>query len=83
MPYLLFLKKQQNLKVSSAANYRWCVFAEMYFSSRSLFQTVVLFRNPKDLCVSYYNFYKSSSSFGNFKGEWPEFLDMFIEGYGK
>ena len=23
MPYLLFLKKQQNLKVSSAANYRW------------------------------------------------------------
>ena len=23
MPYLLFLKKQQNLKLSSAANYRW------------------------------------------------------------
>ena len=24
MPYLLFLKKRQNLKLSSAANYRWC-----------------------------------------------------------
>ena len=23
MPYLLFLKKRQNLKLSSAANYRW------------------------------------------------------------
>ena len=23
MPYLLFLKKQHNLKLSSAANYRW------------------------------------------------------------
>ena len=23
MPYLLFLRKQQNLKLSSAANYRW------------------------------------------------------------
>ena len=23
MPYLLILKKQQNLKMSSAANYRW------------------------------------------------------------
>ena len=23
MPYWLFLKKQQNLKLSSAANYRW------------------------------------------------------------
>ena len=23
MPYLLFLKKQRNLKMSSAANYRW------------------------------------------------------------
>ena len=24
MPYLLFLKKRQNLKLSSAANCRWC-----------------------------------------------------------
>ena len=23
MPYLLFLKNQQNLKLSSAANYKW------------------------------------------------------------
>ena len=24
MPYLLFLKKRQNLKLPPAANYRWC-----------------------------------------------------------
>ena len=42
-----------------------------------------MFRNPKDLCVSYYHFYRSSSSFGNFKGTWPEFLEMFKEGHGK
>ncbi|KAH9491790.1 Sulfotransferase 1C4 [Bulinus truncatus] len=42
---------------------------------------VILFRNPKDVCVSYYNFYKSSSSFGNFQGDWQEFLAMFCQGY--
>lgn len=44
---------------------------------------VVMFRNPKDLCVSYYHFYRSSSSFGNFKGTWTEFVDMFKDGHGK
>ena len=29
MPYLLFLKKHQNLKLSSAANYRWCFKGSM------------------------------------------------------
>ncbi|XP_046365306.2 sulfotransferase 1C4-like [Haliotis rufescens] len=42
---------------------------------------VVLFRNPKDLCVSYYHFYKSSSSFGNYQGTWAEFLYMFLSGH--
>ncbi|XP_041348074.1 sulfotransferase 1C2-like [Gigantopelta aegis] len=42
---------------------------------------VVMFRNPKDLCVSYYHFYKSSSSLGNFTGDWPEFLRMFLCGH--
>ena len=32
MPYLLFLKKQQNLKLSSAANYRWRFKDEKYIS---------------------------------------------------
>ena len=30
MPYLLFLKKQQNLKLSSAANYRWRLKGQLY-----------------------------------------------------
>ena len=28
MPYLLFLKKRQNLKMSSAVNHRWRVMGE-------------------------------------------------------
>ncbi|RUS81151.1 hypothetical protein EGW08_011092 [Elysia chlorotica] len=44
-------------------------------------KVIVLFRNPKDVCCSYYNFYKSSSSFGDFQGDWPEFLEMFLEGH--
>ncbi|GFO22778.1 sulfotransferase [Plakobranchus ocellatus] len=44
-------------------------------------KVIVLFRNPKDVCCSYYNFYRSSSSFGDFQGEWPQFLDMFMEGH--
>ena len=47
-----------------------------------LLQIVVLFRNPKDVCTSYYHFYRCSSSFGQFKGTWPEFLNMFLSGHG-
>ncbi|KAL3847258.1 hypothetical protein ACJMK2_018179 [Sinanodonta woodiana] len=53
---------------------------------RQLFQNhkgkiLLLFRNPKDLCVSYYHFYRSSSSLGNFHGTFHEFLHMFVEGH--
>ncbi|KAH3752951.1 sulfotransferase 1A3-like [Dreissena polymorpha] len=44
-------------------------------------KTLVLFRNPKDVCVSYYHFYRASSSFGNFRGSWEEFMYMFLDGY--
>ncbi|KAK6195256.1 hypothetical protein SNE40_000725 [Patella caerulea] len=43
-------------------------------------KVVVVFRNPKDVSVSYYNFYKSSSSFGDFTGTWRDFLIMFLTG---
>ena len=33
MPYLLFLKKRRNLKLSSAANYRWCLKLSSLFSA--------------------------------------------------
>lgn len=35
-----------------------------------------------DVCVSYFHFYRSSSSFGNFRGSWAEFLEMFLDGHG-
>ena len=47
-----------------------------------LSQKLILFRNPKDVCVSYFHFYRSSSSFGNFRGSWAEFLEMFLDGHG-
>lgn len=49
------------------------------FTSRC--KKIVLFRNPRDLCVSYFHFYRSSSSFGNYQGDWPEFLEMFLDGH--
>ena len=45
MPYLLFLNKRQNLKLSSAANYRWRSFVLPFLQSdttkghKALFQT--------------------------------------------
>lgn len=42
---------------------------------------LVLFRNPKDILVSYYHFYRSSSSLGNFQGTWAEFFGMFLKGH--
>ena len=42
MPYLLFLKKQQNLKLSSAANYSWR-FKSLWASSIQRVNTDDLF----------------------------------------
>ena len=38
MPYLLFLKKQQNLKLSSAANYGLIFACLVFFLSEILYQ---------------------------------------------
>ena len=43
MPYLLFLKKQPNLKLSSAANYRWS------FSERKLLIQCISFPHHAEL----------------------------------
>ena len=34
-------------------------------------------RNPKDTLVSYYEFYKSTPSLGNFSGTWNNFFELF------
>ena len=55
-----------------------CIYFSLVIS-----QIVVCFRNPKDVCTSYFHFYQSSSSFGKFTGDWEMFLDMFLCGHGK
>jgi len=59
-----------------------CFIVMIWPKYTSFLQTVVLMRNPKDVCVSYYHFYRASSSFGDFQGTWEDFLFMFLEGQG-
>jgi hypothetical protein len=42
---------------------------------------IYVVRNARDVAVSWYHFFKSSSVFGNYTGNWEEFLDMFQQGY--
>ena len=45
---------------------------------------VHLYRNPKDIAVSYLNFIKKLRMFASYKdAEWRHFLDLFLDGKGK
>ncbi|XP_013418477.1 sulfotransferase 1C4 [Lingula anatina] len=37
-------------------------------------------RNPKDVAVSYYHFYRMDASLGRFPGTWSQFYEMFMAG---
>ena len=51
MPYLIILKKkQQNLKLSSAANYKWCFMVKIYFCS--MFQEIYEVKKTEDKILS-------------------------------
>ena len=39
-------------------------------------------RNPKDVCVSFYEFMKDYGSTGGFSGPWEFFARIFVEGEG-
>ena len=41
---------------------------------------IVGMRNPKDVAVSYFNYYRASASLGKFTGSFDEFFSMFIKG---
>lgn len=41
---------------------------------------VYIARNPKDVVVSYFHFEARQSWAGNYVGDWPHWLEMFVEG---
>ncbi|TGZ68400.1 hypothetical protein CRM22_004271 [Opisthorchis felineus] len=40
-----------------------------------------VYRNPKDVAVSMYNFYCGLQNYGPFEGAWDEFFEMWIDGW--
>ena len=55
MPYLLFLKKQQNLKLSSAANYRWRFKGYRTDQVAFFFEKISMKMLPQKKCLSLYD----------------------------
>ncbi|THD23764.1 Aryl sulfotransferase [Fasciola hepatica] len=42
---------------------------------------VYVYRNPKDVCVSMFHFYRGAQEYGPFAGDWDEFLHMWLDGW--
>ncbi|XP_074646258.1 sulfotransferase 1C4-like [Tubulanus polymorphus] len=41
-------------------------------------KVIYVMRNPKDTLVSYYHYYRSCKSLGNFPGTWDDFFQLFL-----
>ncbi len=44
---------------------------------------IYIARNPKDVAVSYFEFYSARASFNGYNGPWEFFAKLFVEGDGK
>ena len=54
--------------------------APRQITTRKGVKVFYVMRNPKDVLVSYFYFYKSTVTFGRFPGSWDEFFAMFAVG---
>nr|KAG5698306.1 hypothetical protein BaRGS_017008 [Batillaria attramentaria] len=44
---------------------------------------IVVHRDPKDVCVSWYHHMVGTDNISPYNGEFPDYLEMFVEGTGK
>ncbi|THD23765.1 Aryl sulfotransferase [Fasciola hepatica] len=44
-------------------------------------RVVYVFRNPKDVAVSMFHFYRGLEDYGPFEGDWDEFFEMWLDGW--
>ncbi|CAH1782524.1 unnamed protein product, partial [Owenia fusiformis] len=86
-PFMDFKQEFNAIKTMSSprlikTHLNYPAFSAMYDSNQTDRPKIIyVVRNPKDVAVSYYNFYKMNTSLGSFTGPFSEFLSMFMEGY--
>ena len=89
--FLDFVKCEDLLQYASEQGRESCTYVTHYlppFVPEELFKKKVrivhLYRNPKDIAVSYFSFIKKLRMFTSYKdAEWRHYLDLFLDGKGK
>ncbi len=77
------MNQTQNLESMMAATPQRIMFTHLpyYFLGKELSQkkckVIVVMRNPKDVVVSYYHFYRANLFLGHYTGSFEGFLEIY------